>query len=254
MNVHNKRLFGFGMLLALVGSAPVAFSEVVDNSGFSDTAWAAEGNVRCSDYFSNNQVLEMGTSGVLAEGETGFPSETLSGADNPLDADTDPETVTYTVTDTSAGEPTELSFTSTTDINAVIIKQGRTVNFYSMPTGGRSGDFDLDLDNGVPDDGIDLEISAVSFCYGIPGDIEIADLPACTLGGEGNCEEGEAFECNVIGGQLECCSCGGAPLEGCQLEVPGDCPRFTSLTPSLTGTGSNVICVQGKKGMVCYYY
>jgi hypothetical protein len=69
MNIYNKRSFCFGVLLALVASTPVVFAEVVDNSTYSDAAWAAEGNVRCSDYFSNELVHEIGTSSVLDLGD-----------------------------------------------------------------------------------------------------------------------------------------------------------------------------------------
>jgi hypothetical protein len=256
------------MLLALVGSAPVAYAEVVDNSANSASAWEAEGNVRCSDYFSNDVVLEMSTSGLLSE-------ETLSGSFNPQDDSTaggytDDETVTYTVTDDIAGNPIEFKFSSSTRINAVIVKQGRTVNFYMMPYGGVSYDEVLDLDDGVPDDGVDMEISAVSFCYGIPGgESEPVAMEACNFNIEGACQENEAFECNVENGLLSCCSCQrdangdptGNAIPGCLIEDPSGADscaeqgiNIESLNPVFTGTGSDIVCYKVKKRLTCYEF
>lgn len=267
MNTYNNRLFGIGMLLVLVGSTPVAFADVVDNSDSSIIAWSAEGNVRCSDYFSNDIVLEIGTSSVL-------PSGTLSGGFNPLDDSTDPgytddETVDYTVIDTdSAGNPIELGFSSSTRINAVILKFGRTVNFYSMPSGGVSFDSVLDLDTGVPGDGVDLEISAVSFCYAIPGDDSgPVTMAACDITVEGACQEGEAYECNVTAGQQSCCSCQRdadgdfVDVPGCLIEDPAGADscavqgiNIETLSPVFTGTGSDIVCYTVKKRLTCYEY
>ena len=149
-------------------------------------------------------------------------------------------------------------------LNAVIVKQGREVNFYAMPTGGRGGDWNLDLETGVPDDGVDgLEINAVSFCYGISINEEPpADtLSACPLNNESEtyCGEGEAFECNVIDGRLECCSCNG-DLAGCLIEeaslADGGCGSitFTELHPAFTGKGSDIVCYKTKKGLTCWEY
>ena len=252
-----------GLLLVLATGAPAVLADVVDNSNFSENAWLAEGNVRCSDYFSNDLVKEIGTSSVLHVGDVpeGDPlSETLSGSFNPLDDPNAPtymddETVTYTVTDTDAsGNPLELSFTSSTPINAVIVKLSRMVNFYSLVSGGVTSDSRIDLDDGDPANPNDMEISAVSFCYGMPGDTTVPDLPVCDGIDEENCQEGEAFECNVIGGALQCCACNVAePIQGCLLGVPGSCPPSLSLQPAATGIGSDIVCVPGKFGLVCYF-
>lgn len=253
MNI--KRSIYYGLMLALVGANPVVFADLVDNSANSVTAWHAEGNVRCSDYFSNSAVQEISTSNVLTAGAI------LSGSDNPLDDNTASETVTYSVPITDAtGKPLELSFSSSTKINAVIVKHSREVNFYAMPTGGTDNDSKLDLETGVAGDGIDgLDISAVSFCYGVSyGDAAVvADtMPACPL----SCAGDEAFECNVINGKLECCSCGSAPVPGCLIgETPenGGCDggiNFTTLQPAFTGTGSSIVCYPTKKGLTCWEY
>jgi len=257
MNI--KRSIYYGLMLALVGANPVVFADSVDNSANSVTAWHAEGNVRCSDYFSNSAVQEISTSNVLTGGAQ------LSGSDNPLDGNTASETVTYSVTNTDAtGHPLELSFSSSTKINAVIVKHSREVNFYAMPTGGKENDSQLDLETGVAGDGITgLDISAVSFCYGVSyGDAAVvADtMPACPLDGvETYCAEDEAFECNVKDGKLECCSCGGE-VAGCLISEPsveaGGCGsiNFSSLVPAFTGTGSEIVCYPTKKGLTCWEY
>lgn len=260
MCTYKNRLVGVGMLLALVTTTPAAYAELVDNSDNSVSAWFAEGNVRCSDYFGNS-VEEIAESSVMVGQnieETGDP--------NPLDGDDQPETLFYTAYDTDGDElPDELEFiTQTTAINAVIIKRSRTVNFYSMPPGGRGSDSGLDLDTGIDGDGVErLPISAVSFCYGIATDVteESETMPACNFNIEGACQEGEAYECNVINGALTCCSCSGASVPGCIIDEPsvidggcGGTVNFQSLNLNATGTGSDIVCYPVKKRLTCYTY
>jgi hypothetical protein len=276
--LNMNRLFvpAFGLALALLGSV----SEVLalENNSYNSTdVWPAEGNGRCSDYFSNAVVIEASTSDL--DGNADYPDalpdpiegEGAQGAPNPLDDDagTADEIVNFEIiTDEETGDAIGISsFTASTRINAVILKSSRKINIFVEPAGGVTWDRSLALDG-------DEGISAVSFCYGVTSfeteEEELVDLPACdtiiTSGSDfGVCEVGEAFECDLNADDdnvlvsVDCCACNAAGAAACDPSLPFDAPNSCSFSirafsQILFGLNGRVVCYQTDRGERCYSY
>lgn len=120
------------------------------------TIFPAEGNKQCSDYSANSVIVQMGATSVL-------PNGTLSGADNPKDADTNPESATYTVT----GLGTVFSFSgATTPIDYAVLKGGggkSPIAVLIYPSGGVTSDANLT----VMVANVPQLITGISLCYGL---------------------------------------------------------------------------------------
>jgi len=146
--VYHKSVAVLGAAVWALGSAPGVFAS--DNSA---TVIPAEGNVVCADYAANDVILSMGTkAGLVNYGE-------LNGPENPRDADTSGESVSYRITDGRI-----LSFSdSMMPIDYVVVKSGRDVSVAMYPSGGVTSDANLT----VTVDGIDKTISKFSLCYGL---------------------------------------------------------------------------------------
>jgi hypothetical protein len=126
-----------------------SLSSASDNSV---TVFPAEGNKQCSDYSANNMILQMGTTSPLASG-------TLSGAENPRDADATGESLSYAI----AGGAVVSFSASTTPIDYVLLKSGRSISVIIYPSGGVYEDANMKLTVG----GVDQTITAISVCYGL---------------------------------------------------------------------------------------
>lgn len=135
----------------LLGHAALASAS--DNSA---TVLPAEGNVQCSDYAANDTILQMGSSKLIAAG-------TLSGAENPNDADTTGESVAYTL---SGGTVVGFS-AATTPIDYAILKSGSNVSVLLYPSGGVTEDGDMRLTV----NGVDQTIASMSLCYGLGNEV-----------------------------------------------------------------------------------
>lgn len=266
-------VLAFATSLALMCSV----SEVLaldNNSENSTDVWPAEGNVRCSDYFSNSVVREASTTNLL--GDALPDGSGATGNYNPLDPADDPdytndEVVNFTVVKDAAGAPIAISsFGASTRINAVILKAGRHVNLFVEPAGGVTMDSNLALENGDP-------ISAVSFCYGITYSEPVVSnaIPSCQIEGDyDKCESGEAFECDLsvttgivngveveTGTKVSCCACDpdDAGVQACNPQLPlgteGACTfSIKSFNQILFGLNGRVVCYQTDEGEQCFEY
>lgn len=130
-------------------------------SDHSATVFPAEGNKQCSDYASNGTVMQMGTTSPVVAG-------TLSGAENPRDADTTGESVAYTV----AGGTVAGFSGATTPIDYALLKSSRSISVIIYPSGGVTQDANMRLTVA----GVDQPITAISLCYGL-GNVVAAPPP-----------------------------------------------------------------------------
>lgn len=258
-----------GMSLVLLGG--VAEVQALDNSSFrSADVWPAEGNVRCSDYFSNSVVKEASTTNLASHAD--YPDleppvigDGAVGPTNPLDPDQDPnEVVHFTLSDD--GKVIE-SLTASTRINAVIVKAAKRVNVFVEPAGGVFADANIALDDGEP-------IAAVAFCYGVSyfESETLVDMPSCFADADGDgtpdngdfdgCESGEKFECDlnsneITGVSVDCCSCNEDGAHACDPSLPLNDPNacdfvLRDFTQILFGLNGNVACYGTDDGDRCY--
>ncbi len=212
----------------LLGHAALALAS--DNSA---TVFPAEGNKQCSDYAANSTILQMGTSKPAAAG-------TLSGTENPMDADTTGESASYTL---SGGTVAGFSAT-TTPIDYAILKSGSAVSVLIYPSGGVTDDADMRLTV----NGVDKTITAISLCYGLGNEVappppppplqtlKSCDIEAfldttgvsCPASGERtlvcNFELDKSFF-GLNDGSDSCCVCNSAALTECDPTQPAGGPN-----------------------------
>jgi len=151
----------------------LGYAALSSASDKSVTVFPAEGNKQCSDYSANSMIKQMGTTSPV-------PSGSLTGAENPQDADTTGEAVLYSV----AGG-TVVSFSqSSTPIDYALLKSGRSISVIIYPSGGVTEDANMKLTVG----GVDQPITAISLCYGLgnsapppPPPLPLKTLKACGL-------------------------------------------------------------------------
>jgi len=251
-----------------------ALSFASDNSA---TVFPAEGNKQCSDYASNSTVIQMGVTSPLVAG-------TLSGAENPLDADTTGESVAYTV----AGGTVAAFSAATTPIDYAILKSGRSIAVVIYPSGGVTEDGNMRLTVA----GVDQPISAISLCYGLgnvvtppPPPPPLRTLKSCnidavldTTGVSCPVNGDRTLVCNfeldksfygLKDGTDSCCVCNNAndaPLVECDPNVvagePNACPDPTStaklpteVTTHLELNNDPYYCTTvGSGPRICYKY
>lgn len=245
-----------------------ALSSASDNSA---TVFPAEGNKQCSDYAANGTILQMGTNSPLTSGS-------LTGAENPMDADITGEGVLYSV---DGGKVVSFS-QSSTPIDYAILKSTKSVSVIIYPSGGVIADANMKLTVG----GVDQPITAISLCYGLgnkaptPPVAELKTLKACGdqtfLDQTGvSCEVGgpRALVCNfeldkpffgLADNTDTCCVCNSAALVQCDPSQPAGGPNSClSDTATATKEGAEVpviielnndpyyvSCVSG----ICTYY
>ena len=245
-----------------------ALSSASDNSA---TVFPAEGNKQCSDYAANSTILQMGTTSPLASGS-------LTGAENPMDADTTGEAVLYSV----AGAKVVSFSQSSTPIDYAILKSGKSISVIIYPSGGVTEDANMKLTVG----GVDQPITGISLCYGLgnsapppPPPLPLKTLKACGLQsilddtGVTCPASGKTLVCNfeldkpffgLNDGTDSCCVCNSAALVECdpsqQAGGPNSCLADTA-TATKAGAEVPVIielnndpyyvsCVSG----ICTYY
>jgi hypothetical protein len=247
----------------------------------STTVFPAEGNKQCSDYSSNSVIMQMGTTSPVAAG-------TLSGGDNPKDADTTGESAAYTVANGKV-----VGFTaSSTPIDYALLKSKTNISVIIYPSGGVSSDADMRLTVA----GVDLPITAISLCYGLGNQVTpppppppLAKLKSCNIDafldatGVSCPTSGErTLVCNfeldksfygLKDGTDSCCVCnneGDKPLSECNPDLPvgtvvaeGEAPACikpadktvdTEVTTHIELNNDPYVCstVAGKR--TCYYY
>lgn len=245
-----------------------AFSSASDNSA---TVFPAEGNKQCSDYAANSTVLQMGTTSPLASGS-------LSGTENPRDADTTGEAVLYFV---DGGKVVRFN-QSTTPIDYAILKSSRSISVLIYPSGGVKEDANMRLTV----NGVDQPITGISLCYGLgntapqPPVIEPKTIKAC---GQSTLLDNTSVSCQVGGPRAlvcnfeldkpffgladntdTCCVCNSAALVQCDPSQPAGGPN-SCLADTATATKAGaevpviielnndpyyVSCVSG----ICTYY
>jgi hypothetical protein len=211
----------------LLGHAALASAS--DNSA---TVLPAEGNVQCSDYASNSTILQMSAKPVAAG--------TLSGAENPKDADTTGESAAYTV---SGGKIVSFS-AATTPIDYAVLKSGNSVSVLMYPSGGVTEDTDMRLTV----NNVDKTITSISLCYGLGNAVEpppppppLETLKSCDLDaildatGVTCPDSGErTLVCNfeldksffgLNDGSDSCCVCNSAALTECDASQPAGGPN-----------------------------
>ena len=223
--VYHRSAAMMGAAVWILCSASSVFAS--DNSA---TVLPAEGNVVCADYSSNKVILSMDT-------RSADPSGTVTGPENPEDADATGESASYTITD-----GTTLSFSdSTTPVDYVVLKSGRDVSIAMYPSGGVTSDGNLT----VTVDGKDETISAFSLCYGLGNEAAPPPPPATTkscdldaildaTGIECPADGSRARVCNfeldepffgTADGSDTCCVCNNAALVECDASVPSGEPN-----------------------------
>lgn len=233
----NTKAIRFFATILILGSAATAHAS--DNAA---VIFPAEGNKTCSDYSANSLILQMGTTSPLAAGS-------LTGSENPRDANTTGEAATYTVTGGKV-----VGFNATTPIDYALLKSSRSIALIIYPSGGVTEDANMKLTVG----GVDQSITAISLCYGLgnaapppPPPAPVLTIPSCdALNANGgldgvqimcptnmaksivyNFELGESFYSRT--GSPIACVCNSAPLQQCDPNVAYDpnnlannaCPR-----------------------------
>jgi hypothetical protein len=138
------------------------------------TVFPAEGNKQCSDYAANNKILQMGNSSCRTSTAA---SGTLSGPENPRDADTTGESATYAIG--SGGTVTSFS-ASTTPVDYALLKSGNKISVIIYPSGGVTSDANMTVKDAA---GNPLPITAISLCYGLgnvaPPPPPLTTIPSC---------------------------------------------------------------------------
>ncbi len=214
--------------LQLVTAALIlGYASLSSASEKSVTVFPAEGNKQCSDYSANNMILQMGTTSPLVGGS-------LTGAENPRDADSTGESVSYGV----AGGTVAGFSASTTPIDYALLKSGRSISVIIYPSGGVDSDSDMRLTVG----GVDQPISAISLCYGLgnvapppPPPLPLKTLKSCNIS---NILDATGVSCPTTGRSLvcnfeidkpfyglndntdTCCVCNSDPLIECDPDAP----------------------------------
>ena len=248
----------------------LGYAALLSASDKSVTVFPAEGNKQCSDYSANSLIKQMGTTSPV-------PSGSLSGAENPQDADTTGESATYTV----GGNVVGFSG-STTPIDYALLKSGRSISVIIYPSGGVTEDANMKLTVG----GVDQPITAISLCYGLgnsapppPPPLPPKTLKACGLEsildatGVTCPASGKTLVCNfeldkpffgLNDNTDSCCVCNSAALVECDPSQPAGGPN-SCLADSETATKAGaevpviielnndpyyVSCVAG----ICTYY
>jgi len=157
MNHHPLQLLAAALVL---GHASLALA-----STNSVTVFPAEGNKQCSDYSANSLIKQMGTSKPVASG-------TVTGPENPKDADTTGESAAYAL----AGGTVASFSAATTPIDYAILKSGSNVSVIIYPSGGVLSDRNMKLTV----NGLDKTIDAISLCYGL-GNVAPPPPPPTTI-------------------------------------------------------------------------
>jgi hypothetical protein len=207
-----------------------ALASASDNSA---TVLPAEGNKQCSDYSANSTIIQMASSKLSATG-------TLSGAENPNDADTTGESASYSL---SGGTVAGFS-AATTPIDYAILKSGSDVSVLLYPSGGVMGDGDMRLTV----NGVDKVISSISLCYGLGNEVappppppplqtlKSCDIDAildatgvtCPASGERTLVCNYELDKSFFGlddGSDTCCVCNSAALVECDPNQPAGGPN-----------------------------
>jgi len=227
----------------ILGYAALSFA-----SDYSATVFPAEGNKQCSDYASNSTVLQMGTTSPVTAG-------TLSGADNPKDADTTGESVAYTV----AGGTVVGFGSATTPIDYALLKSGRAISVIIYPSGGVTHDANMRLTVA----GVDQPITAISLCYGLgnvvappPPPPPLATIKSCNIDafldatGVSCPTNGQrTLVCNfeldksfygLKDGSDTCCVCNSGTATECDPSVPSGSPNACPDPASISKTPTEV--------------
>lgn len=237
------------------------------------TVFPAEGNKQCSDYAANSTVLQMGTTSPLVAG-------TLSGTENPQDADTTGESAAYTVaTGTVAGFSG-----ATTPIDYALLKSSRNISVIIYPSGGVTEDADMRLTVA----NVDQSITSISLCYGLGNQVApppppppLATLKACNLN---DVLDATGVSCPVSGqrtlvcnfeldksfyglkdGSDSCCVCNSDALTECDPNVAAGeanaCPDPASATKLPTEVTTHIelnndpyVCSTVAGRRTCYSY
>lgn len=192
MNIQATRLFA---TILILGSAAMAYA-----SDKSAVIFPAEGNISCNDYSDNSLIKQMSYNGLK-------PTGTLTGPENPYDADTTGESASYTVDE----DGKVVSFNATTPIDYALLKSGGNVAFIIYPSGGVTEDANMKLTV----DGVDKPIKAISLCYGL-GNVPPPPPPPTTIA---SCED-----LNATGGldgiQVICPNTGRSIVANFELDKP----------------------------------
>lgn len=249
----------------------LGYAALSSASDKSVTVFPAEGNGVCSDYSSNNLILQMGTGSPLVSG-------TVYGVENPRDADTSGESAAYAI----AGKTVASFSASTTPIDYAILKSSRNISLIIYPAGGVTSDANMSLVvAGVPQ-----TISAINLCYGLgnvaptPPPVVLKTLKSCntssTLDTTGVACGGTArsLVCNfeldksfygLKDGSDSCCVCNSAALTECDPNVPAGEPNActstsakalpTEVTTHLELNNDPYYCTTvGSGPRICYAY
>jgi len=239
----------------------------------SATVFPAEGNKQCSDYASNSTVMQMSTSSPLVAG-------TLSGAENPRDADTTGESAAYTV---SGGKVAGFS-AATTPIDYAILKSSSKISVIIYPSGGVTSDANMRLTVA----NVDQTISSISLCYALgnlvappPPPPPLLTIKSCNIdafldatGVSCPTSGDRTLVCNfeldksfygLKNGSDSCCVCNSGTLTECDPDVaagaPNACPdpaaygkTPTEVTTHIELNNDPYYCqtVSGKR--TCYAY
>lgn len=259
---------GFKLVLGMLIVSLVSWGSLAQASDKSASIFPAEGNVQCNDYSSNSVIKEMDTNSPTATG-------TLTGLDNPNDADSDPESASYTV---DGG--TVVGFSgSSTPIDYALLKSGRAVSVHIYPSGGVTEDANMKL----MVDGVAQPVSAISLCYGLgnqaPSPPEPLVLPSCNdftgFDGVGIQCPSDGTRSVVINMELDAsfyntngtkmaCICNDTPKVQCDPNVtsddPNGCPindpykSGTEVTTHIEFNNDPYFCLTIGNERTCYPY
>jgi hypothetical protein len=252
--------------VASLAMAPLAFA--IDPSHL-----VQEGNTNCRDYGDNRTINGITVASPLFSAT----------AESPAAAGDGDVTLKYWIEVDPVTSVQALKFKMVQDItvtpptpegvNIVILKgDGNKAETYTWgsnegvsqwpPPAGTS----VDLTVTEPQ----TSIESITFCYGLGlGEEVVITLPGCgnkdlasgTAGSHyDTCESTDGgttytsdFECDIVAGELECCSCYG-PLEGCVLGDTGCQVNFSDFDGSWVGSGSpSRYCRPIGTSYICYY-
>lgn len=235
----------YSTLRMLAAASMLGYAALSSASDNSVTVFPAEGNKQCSDYAANGTILQMGTTSPVAAGS-------LSGTENPMDADTTGETATYTV---AAG--TVIGFNSTTPVDYALLKSGRSISVIIYPSGGVTSDANMKLTV----NGADLPVTAISLCYGlgnqppVPPVVELKTLKSCGIEtildntGVSCPATGRTLVCNfeldkskfgLDDGTDSCCVCNSDALVECDPSQPAGGPNACLSDPGTSKADAEV--------------
>jgi hypothetical protein len=242
------------------GAMPGAYAS--DNSA---TILPAEGNVQCSDYAANGTIISMGTSKAVASGS-------VTGSENPMDADTTGEAANYVITG-----GTLLAFSATTPVDYAVLKSGNTVAVFMYSSGGETSDANMSIKG-------NLAISSFQLCYGLgnqpPPPPPPQTLKSCNTDpdldatGVGCPTSGQrTLVCNfeldkefygLSDGSDTCCVCNAAALTECDASKtagePGACVESTGskvgaeVTTNIQLNNDPYVCSTSSGKTTCFKY